>query len=99
MPNDLLRLRGIIIHVDISFSDADTGKPGKQTRLHNLVSVRAGVAPNINGASCGVRSGAGTAFGLFPRPGTVCGIEHKRNAGIFPCKIQFIHCVLLHVLQ
>lgn len=99
MPNDFLRLRGVIIHVDIVFADADTGKPGKQTRLQNLVSVHAGVAPNINGASCCVRTGAGPAFGLFPRLGTVCGIKHERNAGIPPCKIQFIHCVLLHVLQ
>lgn len=85
MPNNLLRLRGIIIHVDIVFADADAGKPGNQTRLHNLVSVRAGVAPNINGASCCVRTGAGPAFVLFPRPGTVCGIKHERDTGKLPC--------------
>lgn len=47
----MLRLCGIIIHVDVGFTDADTGKPCKQTRLQNLVSIRAGVAANINGAS------------------------------------------------
>lgn len=99
MPNDFLRLRGVIIHVDIVFADANTCKPGNQTRIHNLEAVCAGAAPNINGASYGVRSGARPSFGLFPLLGAVCRIRHKRDISQSAGCIQFIYCVLLHILQ
>lgn len=99
MPNYVLRLRRVIIHVDVGFRDPDTPESDGETSPHDLHPVGAGIAPYIDGATSRVCTRSTTAPGLVPRRGTVCAIQDKGDARPFPGRIQFVESVLRHLLH
>ena len=98
MPHYIWRLGRVVVNVNIRFSDTNSRKPNRQTRLYYFQPVCACIASNVNAAPVRMCARSRPAAFLFPRRGTVCGIEYKRNPGQFAGRIQFVHCVLFHIL-
>lgn len=98
MPNNILCFAFVVIHMDVGFSNPDALEADRQTRFNYFHAVPIGVASNVNAAPVWMCARSRPAVFLFPRRGTICGIEYKRNPGQFSGRIQFIHRVLFHIL-
>lgn len=99
MPNHILRLRRIIVDVDVGLADTDTSEARRKAGPHNLHSVGACIAPYIHRAARRMSPRAAAPSGAIPSRGTVCAIQHERDSGPFPGLVQPGERVLLHLLH
>ena len=99
MPHYILHLCWVIVHVDVSFRDTDTPETDRKTRPYNLHSVCACVTSNINSAACRMGPCTTAPPSFVPCWRTVCAIQYERNTGQFSGCVQFVECVLCHLLH
>ena len=80
VPNYVLRLRRVVIHVDVGLSDTDTPETDREAGPHYLHAIGARVAPYIDGATSCVGPRSSTTARQLPGSGSVRRIKDEGDA-------------------
>lgn len=99
MPNYVLCLCRIIVHVDVGLRYPDASKTNRKASTNDFHPVGACVASYIYSTTRCVGSCSTAPPGFVPCRRSVCTVQYKRDACPLPSCVQFVECVLCHLLH